>query len=218
MERRLESMDEVVEEIMRIHRSLPPRPGLDEVEAAKALILNVDKEDQARLESISRQTKSPQVPEELFSILIEMQKNLVYFQSKEEKKEALKLLDLENVHTLFDDLIQRASKCLSSSSSTASTTSKSSSSSVYVNGSASVVSDTTLSLPATSNKPSSSLYHSTPEKESARTTELFSRDDSYVKKAKSLFYSDGIGIKASSLQPMPQIVDSTLKSTTTASG
>ena len=84
-------IDEVVEEIMRIHRSLPARPGIDEVEAAKTVIQNVEKEDQARIEAISRQRKvpEPEVPEELFMVLKEMQKNLVYFQSKEQKGEAM---------------------------------------------------------------------------------------------------------------------------------
>ncbi|KAK7856109.1 plant intracellular ras-group-related lrr protein 4 [Quercus suber] len=112
----VKSVDEVVEEIMRIHRSLPTRPGIDEVEAAKALIINVEREDQARVEAIARQSKSPHVPEELFMILQEMQKNLVYFQSREQKREALKLLDLENAHSLFDEFIQRASKCVTKSS------------------------------------------------------------------------------------------------------
>ncbi|KAL9663540.1 hypothetical protein QQ045_018929 [Rhodiola kirilowii] len=33
----LDSVDGVVQEIMRLHRSLPPRPAIDEVEAAKDL-------------------------------------------------------------------------------------------------------------------------------------------------------------------------------------
>ncbi|WJX84220.1 hypothetical protein P8452_66816 [Trifolium repens] len=42
------SVDGVIEEIMKIHRSLPVRPGIDVVEAAKGLILNVENEDQIR--------------------------------------------------------------------------------------------------------------------------------------------------------------------------
>ncbi|KAJ9146836.1 hypothetical protein P3X46_029058 [Hevea brasiliensis] len=212
----IRSIYRAVEEIMRIHRSLPTRPGIDEVEAAKALIQNVDKEDQARLESISRQTKSPDVPEELFTILQEMQKNLVYFQSKEQKREALKLLDLESVHALFDEFIQRASKCLPSSSS--SSTVSPSSYSNYADGSASTVSSSSFSSASaltSVNKSSvaapSNLYYS--EQNPARTAEFFTRDDSYVKKAKSSFYSDGIGISSK-----PQIVDSTLKTTVTTTG
>lgn len=194
------STDEAVEEIMRIHRSLPPRPAVDEVLAAKALIRNVEKEDQARLEAITRQTKSPNVPEELFLILLEMQKNCVYFQSKEQKREAFKLLDLESVHALFDEFIQRASNCLSSTSSK-------------------LNDKTTLSnaLPHTAATPPPSNNSFTPAtpssfREPASERPLFSRDDSYVKKAKSSFYAnstDGLGISMSS---SPHILDSSLKS------
>ncbi|GMP77746.1 hypothetical protein CsSME_00033913 [Camellia sinensis var. sinensis] len=57
MESSAKSIEEVVEEIMRTHRSLPARPGIDEVEVAKTLILNVDKEEQARIEAIARKRK-----------------------------------------------------------------------------------------------------------------------------------------------------------------
>ncbi|GKV30230.1 hypothetical protein SLEP1_g39068 [Rubroshorea leprosula] len=215
MELSVQSVDEAVEEIMRIHRSLPPRPEIDEVEAARTLIRNVEKEDQVRLEAIARQTKSPDVPEELFMVLQEMRKNLVYFHSKEQKREALKLLDLENLHALFDEFIQRANNCLNSPSST-SPPSWSSSSHNYSSGSVSTVSSTS-SLPKTfasasiTLKPSaatassSSSFYS--EKGPAKTTELFTRDDSYVRKTKSSFYSDG----PSSISSSTQIWDSTIR-------
>ncbi|KAJ6682377.1 PLANT INTRACELLULAR RAS-GROUP-RELATED LRR PROTEIN 4 [Salix koriyanagi] len=182
----VKSVDQVVEEIMRIHRSLPTRPGIEEVEAAKTLIWNVEKEEQAKMEAISNQTKTPDVPQELFTILQEMQKQWSYFQTKEQKWEAVKLLDLENVHDLFDEFIQRASKCLSSPSSLTSVSGFGSSSN-YANGGA-----------------------------VDRLRERRRRsggDDSHVKKAKSTFYSDGIGISST-----PQIVDSTLKASSISSG
>ncbi|XVF62330.1 hypothetical protein PTKIN_Ptkin08bG0208400 [Pterospermum kingtungense] len=194
------STDEAVEEIMRIHRSLPPRPALDEVEAAKALIRNVEKEDQARLDGIGRQSKSPDVPEELFILLLEMQKNLVYFQSKEQKREALKLLDIETIHALFDEFIQRASNCLSSSSL------KSRDKPTRSNGS----SDTTSAPP--SNNALAAATTSSTSWEPTSELVVFTRDDSYVKKAKSSFYAnanDGFGISTSSA---PRILDSSLKS------
>ncbi|XP_044470747.1 plant intracellular Ras-group-related LRR protein 4-like [Mangifera indica] len=191
------SVDEAVEEIMKIHKSLPARPGIDEIEAAKELIRNVEKEDQARLEAIGRLTKSPDVPEELFMVLQEMRKNLVYHHSKEQKREALKLLDLEHVHALFDEFIQRASNCLPSSSSTSN--SKSTSLPDAKTKSTSAVTSNFTSA--------ASLYYS--EKAApVKTSELITRDDSYVKKAKSSFYSDGIGTIVSST---PHILDSTLK-------
>uniref|UniRef100_A0A2P2QQ15 Uncharacterized protein MANES_01G157200 n=1 Tax=Rhizophora mucronata TaxID=61149 RepID=A0A2P2QQ15_RHIMU len=226
----MQSTEQVVEEIMRIHRSLPGRPGIEEVEAAKALIRNVEKEDQARIEAISTQSKTPDVPQELFTILQEMQKNLVYYHSKEQKSEAYKLLDLENLHALFDDLIQRASKCLPSSSSTA-TSSSSFSSFNYVNGSASSLSaptsaatDAIAAAPISSSSnsfstTSTSLYYSDRQPLGRSSSDLFSKDDSYVKKAKSSFYPGGIAPLGASVVPSaPQILDSTLKSPATTSG
>lgn len=206
------SVNGVVEEIMRIHRSLPTRPGIDEVEAAKGLIMNVEKEDQVRLESIARQSKGPDVPDELFMVLQEMQKNFLYFQSSEQKREAVKLLDLENVHFLFDELIQRASMCVSSPNAATTT---------YSNGSASTVS-TSFSKNSASvsnsrggfDKPSLALGASSIiERElPSKASDLFTRDDSYVKSSNSTFYSNGFGIE-SSISSKPQILDSSLIST-----
>ncbi|GMP26884.1 hypothetical protein CsSME_00003136 [Camellia sinensis var. sinensis] len=182
MESSAKSIEEVVEEIMRTHRSLPARPGIDEVEAAKTLILNVDKEEQARIEAIARKRKSLEVPEELFRVLQEMQKNLVHFQSKEQKREALKLLDLDNVHSLFDDLILRASKCLPSSSasnshhpspSIASTSSTNWSTLSFTNSN--TFSVASLNSPVTATTFSSGLHY---DKGPAKSSELFTRDDS----------------------------------------
>ncbi|CDY66405.1 BnaA06g39250D [Brassica napus] len=115
MDKRMDSMNQVAEEIMRIHRSLPSRPEIDDVEAATSLIQNVEKDDQNRLDAIDRQVKSSEVPRELFDVLREMKRGLVRFQSKEQKREAAKVLDLESAHVLFDELIQRASNCIASS-------------------------------------------------------------------------------------------------------
>ncbi|KAJ6929649.1 hypothetical protein NC652_013515 [Populus alba x Populus x berolinensis] len=217
----VKSVDQAVEEIMRIHRSLPTRPGIEEVEAAKTLIRNVEKEEQARMEAISKQTKTPDVPQELFMILQEMQKQLSFFQTKEQKWEAVKLLDLENVHNLFDEFIQRASKCLSwppPTSSSSTSVSGFGSSSNYANGgsssfkgsAAAAAAAGSSSIDRSSMATTSRLYYA--EKEPTRSAELFTRDDSYVKKAKSSLYSDGIGVSST-----PQIVDSTLKASSISS-
>ncbi|KAK9285667.1 hypothetical protein L1049_024866 [Liquidambar formosana] len=170
-------------------------------------------------EAIARQTKSHAVPDELFMILLEMQKNLVYYQSKEQKRDALKLLDLENVHSLFDELIQRASKCLPSSTSNSRQPD-------YSNGSAPTVSSSSLLKTASSSasastsggftssaSTSSGFYYS--EKDPVKSSELFTRDDSYLKKGKATFFVDGIG--AGPLGSLtPQILDSSLKPASTS--
>ncbi|OIV93675.1 hypothetical protein TanjilG_16526 [Lupinus angustifolius] len=195
-----QSVDELVEEIMRIHRSLPQRPKIDEVEAAKTVILNVEKEDKARLESISKQNKGSGETEKLVMILQEMQMNMVYLQSKKLRKEAVEILDLENVHCLFDELIQRASNCVSSNS-MANSTSTSFSKNLG-----------SMDEPSTSNYVSSSM--NLLQKEPVRALQLLGRDDGYVKKGKFTFYPDGRGIETN-IALEPQIVDSSLKPTTT---
>lgn len=218
-------LEEIVEEIMRIHKSLPARPGIEEVEAARMVIQNVEKEDQLRLEAITKQNKRKDVPDELFKILQEMQRNLIYYQSKEQKEEAVKLLDLESVHSVFDDLIQRASKCLPSSNSSQSNNayvSSSSSSNSYSRDSSSMSLTTTSFSGNSSNSPvknrtttpaTLSSYSNFYEKELVKpTSELVSKDDSFVKKAKTGFRMDGIGTGLrADISPSPQIVDSTLK-------
>lgn len=179
------SVDEVLEEIMRIHRSLPPRPGIEDVEGAKILIRNLETEEQAKIEAIYRQKKRKDVPEELFSVLVEMQKNLVRFQSDEQKKEAIKLLDLEYYHQVFDEMIQRASSCCGPAGKD--------------NGTPSVATVSSSSV-SVSPRRVSSLYF---DKEPVLASDLVTRDDSYVSKsAKSIFNGDVV---------RPQIVDSTLK-------
>ncbi|XP_076933666.1 plant intracellular Ras-group-related LRR protein 4-like [Bidens hawaiensis] len=202
------SVDEVVAEIMRLHRSLPPRPDIEDVEGAKILIRNADDEEQARMEAISRRNKGRDVPDELFNVLIEMQKHSVRFQTMEQKREALKLLELENYHQLFDEMIQRASKCVdpSSGDDNAQPASSSWSNSASVSGANYSMSTVT----ATPTSPAFSLYNY--EKEPVRTSDLFTRDDSYVPKSESSSVHDGIGrMFRSSDTSRPAIVDSTLK-------
>ncbi|XP_056850354.1 plant intracellular Ras-group-related LRR protein 5 isoform X2 [Raphanus sativus] len=110
MDNRLDSMNQVVEEITRLHRSLPPRPDIDDVEAATSLVHNVENDDHNRSDAIDRSSEVV-VPRELLDVLQEMRRGLVRFQSKEQKREAEKVLDLESAHVLFDELIQRASRC-----------------------------------------------------------------------------------------------------------
>ncbi|KAH0871691.1 hypothetical protein HID58_078713 [Brassica napus] len=170
LDKSLDSTEQVVEEIMRLHRSLPPRPGLDDVEAARSLILNVEKEDQAWLEAIADQRTPSEVPGDLFTVLQEMKKGLVLFRSKEQRREATKLLDLETVHSSFDEFIQRASHCIASPSSNVSAPSR----------------------PPRLPKPPGNLYSS--EKSPVRPKDMVSRDDSYVTtkaKPSSLYGNDG---------------------------
>ena len=104
---------ETVQEITRIYRSLPPRPSLEEVEAATSTLDTVDNEEQAKLHEISKEELPQGVPEDLFSVLKELKKTMVLFQGHQQRKEALHLLELEKMFQTFGDLIQRASELVS---------------------------------------------------------------------------------------------------------
>lgn len=210
---RLRSTDETVAEIMRIHRSLPARPGMEEVEAAMTVVENAEREEATRLETVAKQSKSSTVPEELFTVLQEMQKSMVCYVCKEKKRDATKLIDLENLHALFDDLIQKASDCVlnynrNNSSGSGTHNKVSSYSNDSVSNSVTVASSDLLKKEAVK-KPSETL---------------FAKDDSYLNnkakiKAKSTFYSNddsyAIGHKISS---KPHIVDSSLLKPSSTSG
>ncbi|KAJ6835151.1 plant intracellular Ras-group-related LRR protein 5-like isoform X1 [Iris pallida] len=106
---------EAVEEIMRIYRSLPPRPSLEEVEAAMAIIKTSAAEEEARLEEIGRAAKPPDLPEEVFSVLQEARRGSVLLHGAEERREAQSVAGLDARFAAFDELIQRASRLVSSS-------------------------------------------------------------------------------------------------------
>ncbi|KAF8032650.1 hypothetical protein BT93_D1541 [Corymbia citriodora subsp. variegata] len=102
-----------IDEITSIYRSLPPRPAIEEVEAASSVLKTVDSEEKAKLEEISRQELPKDVPEEVCSVLKEVKRTMVLFQSHEQKKEALFVIEVDRMFQKFDELIQRASELVS---------------------------------------------------------------------------------------------------------
>ncbi|KAH7684360.1 Ras suppressor protein (contains leucine-rich repeats) protein [Dioscorea alata] len=213
----LQSLDEIVEEIMRTLRSLPARPGGEDVEAAMELVRNVDREEQSRIDAIARQRKSFEVPDDLFFVLQEMQRSLVFSQCKDQKREALKLLDLENVHQLFDELIQRASKCIPIPTAVVASAASTAPASTGSNGSSTTSLSTASSSPATasssktgcdsSSTVSSSAFYS--EGDGAKIIRHASRDDSFLKNT----HSDGMSLQLSSsaFKPVPASGEGTEK-------
>ncbi|URD94477.1 hypothetical protein MUK42_29413 [Musa troglodytarum] len=105
---------EAVEEIMKVYRSLPPRPSVEEVEAAMAVTRSADGEEEMRIEEIGKMQKPPDVPDELFYVLQEVRKNLVLLRAQEQRREAMYAVELDKRFQVFDELVQRASKLVSS--------------------------------------------------------------------------------------------------------
>lgn len=104
---------DAVEEIMRLYKSLPSRPSIEEVEAAISVIKTVNNEEQAKLDDISDQECPQDVPQELFSVLQQARKTALLFKINEQRKEALHLVEVDKMFETFDGLIQKSSLLVS---------------------------------------------------------------------------------------------------------
>lgn len=104
---------ETVGEIMKLYKSVPPRPSIEEVEAAVSVIKEVEREEQERIDEINGEEAPRDVPAELFSVLQEVKKSMVVFKSLEQRKEAVYLVEIDKIFQRFDDLIQRTSELIS---------------------------------------------------------------------------------------------------------
>ncbi|KAE9607388.1 hypothetical protein Lal_00026766 [Lupinus albus] len=102
-----------VQEFTSIYSSLPPRPSIQEVEAATCIVDTVNNEEQTKLQELSMQKPPHDVPHNLFSVLQQLKKTLVMFQCYEQRKEALHVVQLEKMFHTFGDLIQKASELVS---------------------------------------------------------------------------------------------------------
>uniref|UniRef100_A0ACD5U401 Uncharacterized protein n=1 Tax=Avena sativa TaxID=4498 RepID=A0ACD5U401_AVESA len=110
----------VVEELTRVFRELPPRPAVEEVEAAAAVLASADAEEEARLAEVGREEAARQraadgVPGELLSVLREARRAAVRLRALQQRKEAAHVVELERRFKVLDGLIQRASRAVSSS-------------------------------------------------------------------------------------------------------
>jgi hypothetical protein len=190
------SVDGVVGEIMRLHRSLPARPSLEEVEAAEALERAADREEQARLDAVARLRRPPPVPDELFGIALDMHRALAGFHCRDQKRDATRLLELDTLHGLFDDLIQRASQCVPSSSTRAAPRIPSSAATTAPGASSSAA-----AAADSSNRYSSMNTNGfSAQRTAARTAGRVSVDDSYLKKSKAAVW-DGGAVATSPILP-----------------
>jgi hypothetical protein len=108
-----------VEELTRLYRELPPRPAVEEVEAAAAVLASAAAEEEARLAEIAREEALARArarggaPPELLDVLWEARRSSVRLRALQQRKEAAHVLELDRRFRLFDDLIQRASRLLS---------------------------------------------------------------------------------------------------------
>lgn len=102
-----------VGEITKIYKSLPPRPSIEEVEAAISVVKSVDAEEEMRLAEISKQVAPGDTPPELFTVLQELRKAMVVFEGQEQRREAVLLIEVDKRFRGFDRLIRSASEWVS---------------------------------------------------------------------------------------------------------
>ncbi|KAK4363368.1 hypothetical protein RND71_018609 [Anisodus tanguticus] len=103
----------IIDEISRNYKSLPPRPSIVEIEAEISVIKSVETEEQIVLDEISNKLPPENnVPTELYSLLQQARKAMVMFQSQEQKKEAIQLIELDKTYQDFDVLIHKATKLI----------------------------------------------------------------------------------------------------------
>jgi hypothetical protein len=102
-----------IQEITQIYSSLPPRPSIEEIEAATSTLDTLNNLEQTKLQDISTQKPPQDVPDDLFYVLQQLKKTMVLFQSHQQRKEAIHLLQLDKMFQTFGDLIQRASELVS---------------------------------------------------------------------------------------------------------
>ena len=107
---------EVVEELTRLYRELPPRPAVEEVEAAAAVLASADAEEEARLAEVDGAAAARAregVPAELLDVLREARRNAVRLRALQQRKEAAHVVELGRRFKIFDELRQRASRVVS---------------------------------------------------------------------------------------------------------
>lgn len=194
------SVDGVVGEIMRLHRLLPVRPSLEDVEAAEALARAADREERARLEAVERLRRPTAVPDELFGIALEMHRALASFDCREQKRDATRLLELDALHALFDGLITRASQCVPSSSSRAAPRIPSAAATTSAASTSSASSSAAAAGSGSDRYSSMNINGFSAQRTATRTAGRVSMDDSYVKKSKAPVW-DGGAVAVSSHTP-----------------
>ena len=107
---------EVVAELTRLYRELPPRPSEEELKEAAAVLASADEEEEARLAEVDGEVAARAregVPAELLDVLREARRNAVRLRALQQRKEAAHVVELGRRFKIFDELRQRASRVVS---------------------------------------------------------------------------------------------------------
>ncbi|KAG6556007.1 hypothetical protein Mapa_001947 [Marchantia paleacea] len=112
MGREVETVDDVVAQMKLLLTAIPPRPSFSEVEAAKHAIRDEESSLSAKLDELFSEPCPPAVPPRVFRALQEMHESVIRTQSEVRRKRHSFVLQLEERHRIFDDLLRKAQSAL----------------------------------------------------------------------------------------------------------
>ncbi|PTQ26333.1 hypothetical protein MARPO_2755s0001, partial [Marchantia polymorpha] len=112
MGRAVETVEDVVAQMKLLLTAVPPRPSFGEVEAAKLAIRDEESSLSAKLDELFSEPCPPAVPPRVFRALQEMHESVIRTQSEVRRKSHAFVLQLEERHRIFDDLLRRAESAL----------------------------------------------------------------------------------------------------------
>ncbi|CAM6100553.1 unnamed protein product [Calypogeia fissa] len=108
MAREPEAVEEVVLQMKLLLKAIPPRPSADVIEAARLAIREEERALTAKLGELFAQKCPSSVPPTVFRALQELHEGVIRTQSDVRRKDDQFVLQLEERHRLFDDLLRKA--------------------------------------------------------------------------------------------------------------
>ncbi|CAM6044709.1 unnamed protein product [Sphagnum compactum] len=107
MGRKLETIEEITSEMMRLQSLLPARPSPEELQLAQQTLSKVDVNLPAKLEELFLQARPAGVPPPIFRAFQEMCEDVLRTQAQVDKQIATTTIEIERRHSHYGALLQR---------------------------------------------------------------------------------------------------------------
>ncbi|CAK9191409.1 unnamed protein product [Sphagnum troendelagicum] len=107
MGRKLETIEEITSEMMRLHSLLPARPSPEELQLAQQNLSKVDVNLPAKLEELFLQARPAGVPPPIFRAFQEMREDVLRTHAQVDKQIAMATIEIERRHSHYGALLQR---------------------------------------------------------------------------------------------------------------
>jgi Leucine-rich repeat (LRR) protein len=107
MGRKLETIEEITSEMMRLQSLLPARPSPEELQLAQQNLSKVDVNLPAKLEELFLQARPAGVPPPIFRAFQEMCEDVLRTHAQVDKQIAMATIEIERQHSHYGALLQR---------------------------------------------------------------------------------------------------------------